>query len=72
MCSNIYHLEPIDMQVNILLELTLLQCHWLKNNEPSIIFSLQNYNTEYTAGLPSSGKLLYTANHLTYHVKIEI
>ena len=42
------------------------------NNEPSIIFSLQNYNTEYTPELPSGGKLLYTANHFTYHVKIQI
>ena len=40
---------------------------FLKNTQPSINFSLQNYNTEHTpTELAAGGALLYISNHLTY------
>ena len=45
----------------------ITETKFLKNTQPSINFSLQNYSTEHTpTELAAGGALLYISNHLTY------
>ena len=45
----------------------ITESKFLKDTQPAINFSLQNYSVEHTpTELSAGGTLLYTSNHLTY------
>ena len=45
----------------------ITETKFLKNTQPSVNFSLENYSTEHTpTELAAGGAILYISNHLTY------